>query len=69
MVNGIDMISLEWFQNYLHGRSQCVRVNNVTPERKPYYVGVPPMLYAGAFVISTLSFNTMCKIRTITVTS
>ena len=38
---GIDTISLEWFQNYLHCRSQCVRVNNVTSDEKPCHIGVP----------------------------
>ena len=38
---GIDKSSLEWFQNYLHGRSQCVRVNNVTSDEKPCHIGVP----------------------------
>ena len=39
--DGIDTMSLEWFQNYLHGSSQCVRVNNVTSEKNRCYVGVP----------------------------
>ena len=30
---GIDTISLEWFQNHLHGRSQCVRVNNAMSDK------------------------------------
>ena len=38
---GIDTMSLEWFQNYLHDRSQCERVNNITSEKNPCYVGVP----------------------------
>ena len=28
-------------KNYLHGRSQCVRVNNVTSDEKPCHIGVP----------------------------
>ena len=32
---------LEWFQNYLHGRSQCGRVNNVTSDEKPCHISVP----------------------------
>ena len=36
----VDTISLEWFQNYLHGRSQCVRVNNITSDKKVCHIGV-----------------------------
>ena len=38
---GLDTMSLEWFQNYLYDRSQCVRVNNISSEKNPCYVGVP----------------------------
>ena len=47
---GIDTISLEWFQNYLHGRSQCVRVNNVTSDKKPCHIGIPQGSVLGPFL-------------------
>ena len=38
---GIDTISLGWFQSYVHGRSQCVRVNDVMSDETPCHIGVP----------------------------
>ena len=49
---GIDAMSLEWFQNYLHDRSQCVRVNNITSEKMLCWCS--PRLYNGTFVVFTL---------------
>ena len=43
-------MSLEWFQNYLHDRSQCVRVNNITSEKNPCYVSVPQCSILGPFL-------------------
>ena len=38
---GVNGDALQWFENYLQGRRQCVRVNNVTSESRPCTMGVP----------------------------
>ena len=38
---GVNGDALQWFENYLQGRPQCVRVNNVTSESRPCTMGVP----------------------------
>ena len=64
---GIDTISLEWFQNYLHGRSQYVRINNVTLDEKPCQIGIPQGSILGPllFVLMLMISHSMYKTRTV----
>ena len=48
----LDVSTLEWFNSYLAGRSQCVKLNNLISDTLPIMYGVPQGVFWGQLCLA-----------------
>ena len=53
-LEGMGVISIEWFKSYLSGRQQVVIIDGITSCPGLVTCGVPPRKYTRAFTFSML---------------